>query len=482
MAVNRVWHLFAFFAAYYFAQGIYQSFTAFEQRYLEEFDVPLSRVSLIQALGQLPWIVKLIFAIPSDMYDCWGMGFRRPYAVVGMLAGAAALAALAGADASNFGLYLTLTLARNTGVCISDVATDGMAVDCGLEEQSGVINAVMTAGRMAGLILGSQLGGVLAQAYDFPTMIIFLSLCVAAILWVPLTLQEERKAGVHQFEWAAFRTFGQPRVALFMLAACASNMGLAMAAFPVSKWAHDRHGFTLEDIGTSSAVASAGLLVGSILNGRLFDLVNKRLAMLLAGGASSLTLMAHAWAYNRDSVLAVRFFSGFSEGALWICQAGCTMRLADKRSGASFFALAIMFMNFAIMIGSAAAGPLAEGMGLEACFYVGGAISFLQLLPLPFLAGIDARAEDVASSGQTAAAAAPGVATAVASGVSFAPTGAGKDAGAQDAAAARAVEGMSLVDSLSEAVDAGELVPAAAVALQMASPRSNEQLTLDFDD
>ena len=72
-----------------------------------------------------------------------------------------------------------------------------------------------------------------------------------------------------------------------------------------------------------------------------------------------------------------------------VVQAGLTMRLADKRTGASFFAVAIMAMNLAIMIGNALSGPLAERVSLEACFAVAGVISFLQLLPLPWLASLD---------------------------------------------------------------------------------------------
>jgi hypothetical protein len=70
------------------------------------------------------------------------------------------------------------------------------------------------------------------------------------------------------------------------------------------------------------------------------------------------------------------------------------MRLADKRAGASFFALAIMAMNFAIMAGSAIAGSLAQRVGVTACFAVGGVVSAAQLLPLPWLALIDVEEAD----------------------------------------------------------------------------------------
>jgi len=227
-------------------------------------------------------------------------------------------------------------------------------------------------------------------------------------VWVPALLKEERKVGAHTFEWSAFKQFRSREVLLFLFAACASNMGLAIANFPMAKWQMERFGFSLEDVGTGSMVASVGLLVGSVCNGPLFDRVNKRAAMLVGGGLSSATLLLYMVAYNRHSVYAARFFSGLTEGALWIVQAGLTMRLADKRTGASFFSLAIMAMNLAIMLGQAIAGPLAENVSLEACFVVGGVISLLQLLPLPWLASLDATSQSSAGAATGVAAGAAG--------------------------------------------------------------------------
>lgn len=395
MPVNQPWKLYSYFVAYYFAQGIFQSYTAFEQPYLQSFGIDLEHVALAQSLAQLPWVLKIIFAVPSDMFNCGGLGFRRPYALVGLAVGTAFLAVLGSFDAGQyFSLYILVAILRNTGVCISDVATDGFAVDSGMEDQSGLINAAMTVGRMAGLITGSQVAGSLATDNGFGAMLYVLSGLVAFVVLVPLILKEERQTGRNDFEWAAFKQFGHRTVLLFLFSSCASNMALAIAAFPMAKWQQDRFGFSLEDVGTGSAVASAGLLVGSILNGRLFDRVNKRLAMAVAGAVSSATLLFYLLAFDKSSVLAARFFAGFAEGALWIVEAGLAMRLADKRTGASFFALAIMAMNLAIMLGNGIAGPLAERVSLEACFAVAGGISFLQLLPIPWLGSLDTKASD----------------------------------------------------------------------------------------
>lgn len=419
--------LYGWFFFAYFAQGVFQAYAVFEQPYLASFGVGLEDVGFVQALGQLPWVFKIIFSLPSDAYDCGGLGFRRPYALGGLLIGAAFLAVLAifqwpagGSASGALSAYALIAIARNTGVCMSDVATDGLAVDCDRASESGIINAVMTAGRMLGLVVGSSAGGAVADALGYPAMVLVLSALVLAVSWLPLLLREERQvtrtapaasavvahgnAGTSNpipaptsstsFSWEAFSRFREPTVLLFLVSAAASNAGLAVANFPLAAWQRTDFGFSLTDVGMGATVASVGLLVGSLACGPLFDRVSKRGALLVAGTASTATLLSFLLVSSRAGVFAARFFAGTAEGALWIVQAGLTMRLADRRAGASFFALAIMVMNFAIMLGQAISGALAQNVGLRACFLVGGLLSALQLLPLPWLTLIDKEEAD----------------------------------------------------------------------------------------
>lgn len=397
--------LYSWFAAAYYAQGIFQAFAAFEQPLLAAQGFGLEAAGFAQAVGQLPWVGKIVFALPSDAYDCGGLGYRRPYALGGLLLGAAFLAVLApfaapdadGGAALSLAGYCAIAVVRNLGVCVSDVATDGLAVDCDRSGESGVINSIMTVGRMAGLVIGASVAGAVADAAGFGAMVGVLALLAVAVAWLPLLLREERVRGSNAattFSWAAFGRFREPTVMLFLASACAANAGLAMAAFPMAVWQRSEFGFSLTEVGVGSTVASIGLLCGALANGPLFDRVSKRGALLVAGAASTVTLFSFLAVTSREGVFAARFFAGVAEGALWIVQAGLTMRLADRRAGASFFALAIMAMNFAIMAGQAIAGSLAQRVGVHACFVVGGLLSAMQLLPLPWLALIDDEAAD----------------------------------------------------------------------------------------
>lgn len=423
--------LYAWFALAYAAQGVFQSFAAFEQPFLASYGVSLEQAGLAASLSQIPWVLKIGFALPSDAYDCGGLGYRRPYASGGLLLGAAllGLTALMSPGGAAFPLYCLLAIARAAGVCASDVATDGLAVDCDRAAESGRINATMTVGRMVGLMAGSLIGGAVADASGFGAMIVTLALLVLAVAWLPpVLLREERVRGDAAspvFEWAALARLRERTVLLFLASACASNAALAVAAFPMAAWQMGGFGFSLTDVGAASSVASAGLLLGSLACAPLFDRVSKRGALAAAGAASAATLLALLAVGSREGVFAARFFAGVAEGALWIVQAGLTMRLADKRAGASFFALMIMAMNFAIMIGQAVAGALAQRAGAPACFALAGALALLQLLPLPWLGLLDVEEADgtvavVKVAAATAAAALPAAASARAGGRGFA--------------------------------------------------------------
>ena len=243
---NHFLTLYGWFASAYYAQGVFQAYSgSFEQPLLESCGVGLEAVGFAQAIG----------ALPSDAWDCGGLGYRRPYALGGLVLGASFLAVLAafatcgggGGGALSLPGYVAVAVVRNLGVCVSDVATDGLAVDCDRSGESGQINAVMTAGRMVGLVVASSAAGAVADALGYSSMILVLSALVLAVAWLPLLLREERVRGGGErtaFSWAAFARFREPTVLLFLASACASNAGLAIAAFPLSAWQRSAFNFS----------------------------------------------------------------------------------------------------------------------------------------------------------------------------------------------------------------------------------------------
>ena len=141
-----------------------------------------------------------------------------------------------------------------------------------------------------------------------------------------------------------------------------------------------------EAIGYAGTLNTVGDLVGSVVFGLLYDRLPRRLLMgvaALAAGASYAVFLYLARS-ERD-YLVLRFLSGLTDGAIFVCNCGGIMVLADKRAAASFFAIAVSLMNFASMIGSAVSGRMLDDdkIGLGPTVWAGAVIAACAIFAIP---------------------------------------------------------------------------------------------------
>jgi hypothetical protein len=383
MPVNPIPKLLTFFAAYYFAQGIYNAFGSFEQPWLRTRGVTLTQVSSSRAVAIVPWSIKILFAVPCDM-----IGRRLPFATVGMIAGATLLICLIafdpGASEEAYSGYVGTVFARNLGIALSDVAVDGMSVDCGLEHMSGTVQGVMSAGRVIGTLLGSGIGAPIAKE-SYSGVIVFLAVCIYLLVPVTFMVKEEKVGKTDEFEWAAFQQLAKRPVLLFLMFAMIGNLSGSISGVPSTEWGISVVGLEADDFGYLSVVGSIGDLIGAVGMGFIFDRIDKRIGMLATAALSCLTSVVALWCTTKASWYGLGFVSGIAGGALFVVNCSMVMRLADKRLGASVFAIAVSLMNFSSMIGNAIAGPLAEGSDLKTAFWVSFAVNLLQIPLVPFI-------------------------------------------------------------------------------------------------
>jgi predicted MFS family arabinose efflux permease len=380
MPVNPVNRLLVFFTVYYLSQGFYNSFGTFEQPYLRSKKLSLTDISGARSVAIIPWSIKLLMAIPCDM-----LGRRLPFVFVGMIFGASLLMSLTSFDpGTNFGGYMATVFFRNVGIAFSDVAVDGMSVDCGLDHMAGTVQGFMSLGRVTGTLLGSAIGGPIAKE-SYNSLVIFLGVIILTLVPVVFLVKEEKNGKSDAFEWAAFRELKKPSVVAFLLYAMLGNLSGSLGGVPSTEWAQARVGMSVEDLGYLSVVGSIGDLVGAVGTGFLFDRVDKRLGMFFVAAVGAALTPVAISVTTIPSWYALGFFSGILSGALFVVNCGMVMRLADKRLGASVFAIAVSLMNFSSMIGNAISGPAAEAYGLEAAFWISFAVNLLQLVPVAFI-------------------------------------------------------------------------------------------------
>ena len=201
-------------------------------------------VGIAQTIDFLPWCVKFVWAIPSDTFNFFGFGHRRPYIVLGLTLAACAFSALILFDPGKFiWAYMICMIMRNIGIALADCAINGLSVDCDMDTEAGAISGWMSLGRTIGTVVAAISAGIIAK--DSYAMAILAS---SALLFFPLPatiyIKEEwvdEKAFEDKIETAA--------------AAMAASAVKAPSAAPAAAAAQQKQPLQLTDAG---AAAGAG--------------------------------------------------------------------------------------------------------------------------------------------------------------------------------------------------------------------------------
>lgn len=186
----------------YVAQGLPLGFINFAlPGWLAQNGASAAAVGAVLAMANLPWTFKLAYGVVMDRYALLSMGRRRPWIILGQLGMIGTLAVMAALDpgVAEVALVTSFAFALGMGSAIQDVAVDGLAADILPEHEIERVNGVMFGGQMAGIAVGTGLGGTLI-AYQG---IAVAALALAAILIVVLALvvAVRERAGERLLPW-----------------------------------------------------------------------------------------------------------------------------------------------------------------------------------------------------------------------------------------------------------------------------------------
>ena len=213
------------FALLYFAQGSIMSFfTALNSLYLQKFGLSMSQIGIIGTIAMIPFILKIFLGLLSDKVNFFGLGYRKPYIIIGLIIQAVCLALVPTIDPSQeFMLYALLAFVLMTGMALYDTCTDGLALDSTPKNEEGIIQGFMVGGRAVGMVFVSGIMGLLVDNFSWTFGFAFLS--VITLLPLPFVFfsKETEKPADSTFDWQAFKCFKMPGVlALAVLGAAYS--------------------------------------------------------------------------------------------------------------------------------------------------------------------------------------------------------------------------------------------------------------------
>lgn len=186
----------------YIAQGLPLGLINFAlPGWLAQNGASAAAIGALLAMANLPWTFKLAYGVVMDRYAFLAMGRRRPWIIAGQLGmiGTFAVMAVMNPDAADIALVTAFAFALGMGSAIQDVAVDGLAADILPEKEIERVNGVMFGGQMAGIAVGTGLGGTLIAYRGVPTAALALAAILVMILALVVAVRE--RAGERLLPW-----------------------------------------------------------------------------------------------------------------------------------------------------------------------------------------------------------------------------------------------------------------------------------------
>jgi PAT family beta-lactamase induction signal transducer AmpG len=136
------------FGAVYLVQGVVLTyFSTFNALYLRTFDLSFTRIGIVGGITLIPFVLKVFLGLLSDRVNLAGLGHRKPYIVLGLLAQTAAFLVFPAISPSNqYAIFFGLCLLAALGMSTYDTCTDGFSIDTTPEAERSTVQGIMVGG------------------------------------------------------------------------------------------------------------------------------------------------------------------------------------------------------------------------------------------------------------------------------------------------------------------------------------------------
>jgi predicted MFS family arabinose efflux permease len=219
---------------------------------------------------------------------------------------------------------------------------------------------------------------------------VFWLLAAFTLLPYPLVLRvkEGERPVERSFDWGAFSAFRQPVVLALSALGFVFFFIIAGTNQLVNPFLEGEYGITLTTAGLLTTVWGLGVVLGSVVGGRLIDRVGDRRATWLSLSIALVGTLALAVVPNQAMAWPIVALFGLAYGTYQTVYFALAMAHTDPRIAASMFSILMAVTNVAQGAGMAASGVLADRVGFRWTF---AAIAALNLLAVPLMPLVFAR-------------------------------------------------------------------------------------------
>jgi len=376
---------YTIFGLLYFIQGAIMSFfTGFNALYLISFGVSMKRVGLVGLIGMMPFVLKIFLGILSDRVNLFGIGYRKPYILVGVAVQAIALVLVPLIDpGQNFVMYALLGFILMTGMALYDTATDGLALDTTAEDEQGTIQGLMVGGRALGVTVISVFFGFLANFLSWRSAFWSLAIISSLVLVLAFFIRESLERERLEFKWSAFKVLGRKEVLSLAILGALYSFIINSVAEIMNPYFTEKFTITAFIAGLYSAVWGLGIILGGLLGGRGTDKLGHRRSVWYAMIISIVSTLLFLIVPDAPIAFGIALAFGFAFGFYETVYFATAMARTDPRIAASMFSIFMAIANIGTGIGLAVTGVMADSIGYPWTFIILAGINLLALPLIP---------------------------------------------------------------------------------------------------
>ncbi len=367
----------------------------------EKIGLAPEQLAYFQAITLLAWVVKPLWGMISDLFPLFGSR-RKSYLVLSSLFAAVCWLILSFTSAYTTTLLLVFITLIYMAYAFQDVVTDGLMVETGQPlNMTGQFQSIQWTAVYIAMILTALAGGLVADFAQKGTLS-YSALFLLTALFPTLTaivaffmIKEPARTRPGEKAAASLREiFRHPGIWVLSFFLFLWNFSPSFGA-PFFYYMVDTLGFSGSFLGALQAIASGGMLLGSILYGFFFAKIPLKKFLffsVLLGVAATLSYFVYFMPgitsqpfLLRGIALTMNFFLGIASAVIFLALLNLAARTSPQYAGGTVFALLMSFYNFGQMGSSALGGFLFPLVGLKTLIVVSAVCSLFVLFLLPYL-------------------------------------------------------------------------------------------------
>ncbi len=383
---QRLNRLILFGGVYVVEGGLLTYFSAFNAIYLRTYDMSFSRIGLIGGIMMVPFVLKVFIGLLSDKVNLAGLGYRKPYIIIGLVLQAVTIFLIQFVNPVNqFGLFLTFMLLAALGMSTYDTCSDGLSIDTTPKEERGLVQGIMVGGRALSSIVFAAVFGLLSASGNWWMVFTIMAVLALVVLFIALPVIEAEKKREAVSQKGVFTAFKDKGFLLFMALGILYPLGLYGSNGMVGPFLNEGLGIPLDGVGAYFSVFGVGTVLGAVVGGPLVKRFGRRNSITTALVLTVIVTAAMALVPSAGMAWVVVFAFGVAFGYYETVYFAMGMDFCDPRIAAFMFSITMAVGNIGIGLGSPLAGVLVDNMGFKAMFVV---FAVVHVLALPVVFGI----------------------------------------------------------------------------------------------